>query len=186
METLDFDETVVDAGPGVGDDKLVVHFYMGYLRNDKATRDAGRPIYDDMEFIKIRIPGDRTSLVQRPVRPEDKRRFPQQYAAFKQGQESRVSGTPLAQWPIVSRGLAEELRYLGFHTVEQIAEANDTSPVRGLQQLKIKARQFLEAAAGSTAPVEALEARLEETEAKNAALEKQIAELKAALDKKKG
>jgi hypothetical protein len=54
-----------------------------------------------------------------------KKDYPELYAAFKAGSEAVVSGTPLAEWPLMNGSTLRELQHLGFRTVEQLADAND-------------------------------------------------------------
>jgi hypothetical protein len=146
METLDFDHTVFTR-PDAGDESLVAFFYMGVLKNEAKSEAEGRHIFDDIESIKIIIPGDKNNQIDRPATVQDKRRFAKQYAAFKEGrtEEEQISGTRLTEWPFLSRGQCEELRYLQIRTVEQLAEVRDdiTSRVPGLTNLKKHAQVWL-------------------------------------------
>ena len=159
IEELEYDYNVHSRKPGEG---LAVHFYMEALRDDDASVEQGRPIYRDVEMIEKRVRGDRNNIVQRPARPEDKREYRDAYAAFKDNADQAVVGTPLAQWPIIGKAMLEELKYLGFHTVEQLSEASDAvcSKMAGLQTYKQKALAYLEIAKGSTAPLEKLTAQV--------------------------
>jgi hypothetical protein len=192
VETFEYDHTLM--GSPEGDKKLFVQFYMGFLRNQVKSEEQGRAIFDDVEFIRIHSPGDRTNIVDRPVRPSDKVRFAGQYERFKQGQEIQATGTPLSEWPIVTRGMAEELKYLGFQTVEQVAEANDAACSRhmGLTDLKKKAAAYLEVAKGNTAPIEQLSKRVSEMQSQlesvleaNKVLQQKLAAAEAAESSKK-
>jgi hypothetical protein len=146
METQDYDYTV-HTRPDGGDDQLVVFFYMGVIKNEAKTLDAGRHIFDDVECVRIIIPGDKNTVNDRPASDGDKRRFAKQYAMFKQGvkEEDQVSGTRLKEWPFLSRGQCEELNYLGIKTVEQLAELRDdiTAKVPGLVAIKRNAATWL-------------------------------------------
>lgn len=183
MDALDIDHNLF-ARQGAGDDKLFVTFYDNILQNDDKSAEAGRPIFDDVTFIKIITPGDRDNIIDRPLRPEDKLRFPRHWAAYQNGEHNMVVGTPLVQWPLVSRSMAEELKYMGFVTVEQVAAAGDSAMAKmpGLRQLRDRAVRYLEAAAGS-APTTALQKQLDEEKAARQALEAQVAELGALLAK---
>lgn len=149
-DTLDFDHTVFQR-QDMGDAQLLVVFYMGTMKNEEKSSAEGRLIVDDVECIKVIIPGDKNNVIDRPATAADKRRFAQQYAAFKQGKEgeAQLSGTRLQDWPFVSRGQVEELHWLGFKTVEQLASANDSVNYPGLQQLKTHARSWLATAKDS-------------------------------------
>lgn len=145
----------------------------------------GRPIYDEEEYIEIVTPGDKTNVVDRPVRPADKRQYAQQYAAWKAGDEEQLSGTPLTMWPAVSRSQVEELKHFRVRTVEQLADLSDANlqnigPIRDLRE---RAKDFLATAKGN-APTEALRAQLADEKNRREALERQVQELVAASQKK--
>ena len=179
METIDYDPTVHQTDEG--DKKLSVIYYNSFIKNEAKSIEAGRLVCDDVPFTKIFMPGDRTNIIDRPTRESDKLRFPMQWGRFKNAQEQRADGTPLTEWPIVSRGMAEELKYLGFTTVEQVAEANDNVNMLGLQDLKSKARVYLQVAKGNTAPVEKLSADLKEMMAQNKVLMETVDHMKTQI-----
>jgi hypothetical protein len=133
------------------DAHLLVVFYMGTMTNEEKSIAEGRLIVDDVESVKIIIPGDKNSVIDRPATAHDKKRFAQQYAAFKQGKEGedQLSGTRLQDWPFLSRGQVEELRFIGIKTVEQLANCNDTVNFAGLQQMKTHAKSWLATAKDS-------------------------------------
>ena len=133
------------------DAHLLAVFYMGTMTNEEKSIAEGRLIVDDVESVKIIIPGDKNSVIDRPATPQDKKRFAQQYAAFKQGKEGedQLSGTRLKDWPFLSRGQVEELRFIGIKTVEQLANCNDTVNFAGLQQMKTHAKSWLATAKDS-------------------------------------
>ena len=57
-----------------------------------------------------------------------KTRFPIQWANYQNRigkDDQEVIGTPVAEWPLVSKSQAEELRAMRFYTVESIAGASD-------------------------------------------------------------
>lgn len=126
-------------------DTLAVRFFLKPQKNEKKSRDAGRPIYEDTEQVEIRIPGDRDVLV-RPASAEDKARWEKQYEAFKKNQDqTTASGMPLGEWPLITASLREELAYFGIRTVEQLAGVPDAmlqriGPILALRQ---KARDWV-------------------------------------------
>lgn len=142
---------------------------------------AGRPIFDDVEFIIINIPGDKTQEIHREVRPTDKVEFAKQYQAWKAGQDQETaSGTPLEQWPTISRAQVEELRFFKVRTVEQLAELSDSNASRmgPITAIRQKAKDFLEKAKGN-APMEQMRGLLAERDGEVEALKRQVAELAA-------
>ncbi|HEY3476586.1 MAG TPA: hypothetical protein VGK56_18360 [Anaerolineales bacterium] len=182
METYELDHSVFQSNKG--DESLFVHFYMHFIQDEEKTKEEGRPIFKDTEFVKIFSPGDRSNVIDRPVRPSDTVRFPRQYAAFKNKDNAQAIGTPLDQWPIITRAMAEELKYLGFQTVEQIANARDSvlGTHAGLRDLSHKAKAFIEIAKGNTAPIESMQAELKDAQAQIRARDDALAALTARLD----
>lgn len=169
MDTLEYDHNVFSQQQAEGDKLLAVRFFMAPLKNEVRSAEEGRPIFDDTEMIEIRVRGDRNNIVIHPVRPDEKQRFRRAYEDFRAGRNGEISGTPLAEWPAMSASTVEEMRYLGFLTVEQLAEANDSvcGKIPGLITLRNKAKMFLEFAKGA-APMERMD--------------KEIQDLKAQLD----
>lgn len=169
-----------------GDERLRVRFSIRPLENPDKSVEAGRPIFEDREFIEIMIPGNRDHVINRVVRDEDKVRFAKQYQHFKAGvSDESLSGTPLSAWPGITRAQAEELAYFHVRTVEQLANMDDANAQKfmGINALKTKAKLFLEAAAGN-APAVKLQAELDARDAKIAALEDAIREIQSRQGKK--
>jgi len=140
-----------DFAPGKGDDKLHVVFRNDILLNEGKSEKEGRPIFDDVDWVKIFIPGDKTSVLDRPASAVDKARFAIQYARYKQGlkEEEQITGTHLKEWPTISRSQTEELKFFNVFTVEQLAEINDAVKVRmgpGITKLQQQARIWLDKA----------------------------------------
>jgi hypothetical protein len=111
----------------LGDEGLHALFYVKAVRNERKTEVEGRAIYDNVEYIKIVLHGDRNTEIDRPASQEDKERFARQYHHWKEHNENIVEGTPLAEWPHVDEKLRSELRHLGLMTVEQVANVPDST-----------------------------------------------------------
>jgi hypothetical protein len=170
--------------PYTGDERTPVQFYMGVLVNDAKSTEAGRPIHEDVEYI--RILNSKDNILDRPVRDTDKQRWPRAYAAWKATGESTpgAGGTRLEQWPLVSRAQVEEFKYFKIYTVEQLAEIPDSigGQIMGVQRLKAMAKAHVEIAKGE-APLLKMQAALEERDATIAGLTDQVAKLAKRLDK---
>jgi len=183
MQTAEFDHNdFSQSNKKAGDEKLLVKFYIK-ARPDKAkTLEEGRPMFKDVEYIDIRIPGSRDG-VGRPASDDDKSRFPLHYAAFKERtDDEHLEGTPLTEWSLVTRSQAEELAFFNCKTVEQLAAMTDGNAgnFMGIQVLKAKAVKWLEQAA-EDAPALKLAAELEERDAKITEQATLIEELSARL-----
>lgn len=107
--------------------RLVVFFHKKTRQNELKTEQEGRPIFDEVVYIKKMVPGDSLNIIERPMYESDKNEFPMQWAHYmnKQGNDQMISGTPLIEWPILTTAQAEELRAMKFYTVEHVAEASD-------------------------------------------------------------
>src|SRR5687767_12230241 len=84
-------------------EKLFVRFGLHPKKDEEASRTAGRPIFTDTEYVEIMVPGDKQNIIHRPVTSEDRRRFARQYDAWLTGKGEQLVGTPLAEWPGVTR-----------------------------------------------------------------------------------
>lgn len=132
------------------DGKLYAVFFKDVVKDEGKSEEMGRPIFRDTEFVRIVAPGDKTNVVVRPAREDDKRRFGRQYEAFKRGDAEQIIGTPLAQWPLMTRAQVEELRYFGVLTVEHLADLRDDvkTKIPGSVDLSKRAAQWLNASQG--------------------------------------
>jgi hypothetical protein len=147
--------------------------------------ETGLPVFEDVEYIEIRVPGQR-DIVDRPVTADDKQRFAPQYQAWKSsgGKDSGEVGTPLSLMPGLPPSIAAELKHFGCETVEQFAGMADGAlkNVGPYVQWRDKARAFIAAAKGQ-APITKLADENEALRRRTEALEKQLQELVAAKSK---
>ena len=147
VQTADFDHNSFTVGrEAEADASLMVKFFLREKEDKTATAAEGRPIFKELEYVEIRVPGKRDALACRPATEADKNRFPRHYDMFKRRVEAPTEGTPLAEWPQISRSMAEELSFLRIKTVEQFVQMSDgdASKIRGGLGLKQKAKEFLQ------------------------------------------
>ncbi len=141
-------------GPDVGMvrygvDKQLVIFYNKSVPNPIKAKETGRPYNEDKVFVRIQQPGERFTVIDRPVTSDDTRRWPMQWAQFRQNQEQTVSGTPIDLLFPTQPSIAANLRANGVQTVEQCAELSGSaidSVGMGAQQWSNEAKSYLEAA----------------------------------------
>ena len=166
------------------DKKLYVNFYVRAVMSGFKSAQEGRPIFDEVDYIRIIIPGDKNSILDVPVDEQHKMRFEAQYDRFKKNQEQAVSGTPLEVWPQMTVGLVAELKAMNVHTVEQLADMPDqlAQKIMGSHALRTKAKTFLDAAAGEAGNSK-LALELEKRDNEIDLLKKQMADLLAAATK---
>ncbi|MEQ1572781.1 MAG: hypothetical protein ABL993_00910 [Vicinamibacterales bacterium] len=181
-EELDFDHRDMTKAEGDVDKNLAVRFYKMPMQNAAESDKAGRPIFEDVDMCEIRVRGDRNNVIIRPVRPGDKKRFRDSWRDYQDGNERKLTGTPLAEWPPMTGSMVEEMKYLQFFTVEQLAEANDDvcGRIPGLVSLKQKARAYIELAKGS-APIEEMQRKLDSEKAAREASDNMVKDLAARI-----
>jgi len=155
-------------------------------KNDEKSLDAGRDIYDEVPSISIQWPGGDETV--RALEERDKHEFPELWAAFSSGMGEVQSGMPLKEWTRITASALHELAYLGFRTVEQLAEANDDVRRRmgPLSQYIKEAQDWLEAANGSQAQVVALKESLEREQKRTERLEHQLELLMQRIEATEG
>lgn len=197
---------------GNADSRLQVRFYKRAVQQEQETLQAGRPIYKEFDFVHICVAGDNLTEIDTYALESHKRRFPIQWAAYQNrvgAEDSQIVGTPVSEWPIVSKSQAEELRAMKFHTVESIANASDQQVQRlgmaaGMSPyaFRDKAKAFLNLATNAAETdkreqeIQALKEELakkeaeavkmkQETDAKLAVMQDQMAAVLAAVGEKK-
>lgn len=164
------------------DKNVFVKFYTKPVKNEDKSAKAGRPIYDEKEYLEIRTPGDQNNVIQRPVSDMDRQRFRGAYGRFKEGLSDQTSGTPLAEVPWITRSQVEELVHIRVTSLEQLSELRDDicSRYAGMYNLKQRAQAHLKAAS-EAAPMEGMQKLKEEMEANQASMQRTIDEQSAII-----
>lgn len=168
------------------DNKLYVEFLRKPRLHAAKSREAGRAIYEETDYVRIFVPGDKSSVIERPVTDQDVQRFQERYNKWKSGQAEAVVGTPLSSLPSMTPAKIEEYKYFKVVTVEQLAEANDNlgQKFMGFQADKARAKAFLEVAAGN-APIERMNQELAQRDAQIETLQQQMAALMSKMGKQR-
>jgi len=194
----------IESDTNNADSRLAVQFYKRSVNQEAESIAAGRPIFKEFDFVRILVPGDSLSEIDTYAAESHKTRFPIQWANYqnKVGNQEGFVGTPIEQWPQVTRSQADELRGLKFYTVEAIANCSDQQLQRigmvagmSTHSFQQKAKAYLNLAS-NTADVakreEELQALREEnakikadTDAKIAEMQVQMANILAAVAKPK-
>jgi hypothetical protein len=181
MPTAAYDGAVYDHSNQYEDDKrLLVMFFREAVKNEVKSAEAGRPIFDEVDMIRVITPGSRDVLVTK-ANQHYKDRFPKHWDLYQRKQEQIGDGTPLDQVPFLTVGQIAELKALNVMTLEQLAGLADNVAHRfmGFNDMKRKAQQYLEAAK-SAAPITKLNEELAKRDAEIEALKQQMAQLIAA------
>jgi len=163
---------------------VVPFFYTATVQNEAKSKLAGRPIFDEVEMVEIRIAGDRNFNPHFPahemhVRQGDEEityamRWPDEYARFKNEETQVASGTPLEELTFLSAARRSELKALKIYTAEALAglEGPNLKVLAGEgYKLKEQAQAYLDRA-NSFSGVSAIAAE-------NAALRERLAALEA-------
>jgi hypothetical protein len=175
------------------DSRLQVRFYKRPVQQEQESLAAGRPIFKEFDFVHICVAGDSLTEIDTYALASHKTRFPIQWANYmnRQGADDQeVVGTPVSEWPIVSKSQAEELRALKFHTVEAVAGASDAQLQRmgmaaGMSPyaFRDKAKAFLNLATNA-AETDKRESEINSLKEELAKKDQETAKIKAETDAK--
>lgn len=178
--------TYEDGKQYAGDDKLFVTFSTRAVKNEWRSNQEGRPIFDEVEYIRIIIPGSR-DILDTPLDDQYRRRFATRYGVWKasKGAEQKLDGTLLAEVTWMTKSLVAELNAQNVFTIEQLAGMDDVhaKDIMGYHQLRERARNFVAAAKGE-APLLKLQQELEQRDARIQSLERRVNELVEQQKKK--
>lgn len=168
------------------DDRLYVEFSREPVLHPGKSRDAGRAIYEERDFIRIHVPGDKLTVIHRQVTEQDAQRFATRYQKWKSGQSEAVSGTPLSALPGMTPAKVEEYKFFKLVTIEQLADANDNlgQKFMSFNSDKQAAKRFIEATKGN-APIEAMNAELQKRDAEIENLRTMVEALQASRPAKR-
>ena len=170
--------------------RVVPKFFNHIIENKAASKEAGRPIFDDMEAVEVRFAGNRQTVSVFPAHaicgqhqdPETgdfrpmtyAERWPDQYKRFKAKSQQIAAGTPVDELPFLTQAKRSELKALSIYTAESLAalDGNELKNLgQGGRELKNQAQAYLDNASGS-ANVTRMAAELED-------VKQQLAELRA-------
>lgn len=161
-------------------DSAVPRFYTEAQHNQRRSDEDGVPRFDEVEKVEILIPGDRKTTWDGIVNEQHRRRWPRQYAAFKEGLDPLTTGTPIREMPGITKSQAEELAYQHIHSIETLAGLTDDQAAKAVTMgglaLRDRAKRYIDAMAGDAAS-EKLAAENRELKDKMALLEGQMADV---------
>lgn len=159
-------------------------------KDEQASMEAGKPIFDTVVIANIMGPGMQKSTATRVVlrkKPdgriiEDARNLKEYLDAFLKGDAGMLAGTPLAELTILDHGVIATLKAIGVHNVESLAALAETAAphLLGFRKYKTAAQAFLDQRDGQ-APLNKLAAELEAEREKNAALQANYSDLVARV-----
>lgn len=176
----------LDESRFAGDERLHVQFFRKPVLQPGLSREEGRAIYKEVDYIRILTPGDKLSIIERPVDEIDSRRFAARYEKWKAGAGNVIEGTPLSSLPNMTPSKVEEYKFFNIHTVEALAHASDSVGQKffGFNDDKRRANAFLELAKGN-APLEKMNEELKTRDVKIEELQSQLEALTKMMSGKK-
>jgi hypothetical protein len=161
---------------GKGDDGLFVQFFPHAVHLEWQSKQEGRPIYEQRDYVRVIQPGERDKM-EREAREDDKHRWPRQWAAYQSQQQQVPDGTPV---DVLFPGAPHEvamLKALHIHTIEMLAALGEA----GISRLGIggrnkveRAKRFLDAANGM--------AGMNKLQAENERMAEELAAIKAQME----
>lgn len=173
---LETDKSNIDAN--------YVTFYRKAIQNNFKSQQSGHPVFEDVDYIRIASPGG-YNIIETPVRGDHKARYPRLWANYERAMKNQEvsEGTPIAEWPQLTRAQCETLRAMSFYTVEQLASASDLQ-IQQLQMVAPKVRDMAQAwlkQANSRELLKAAEEKAAKEELEKQELKRRLEELEAKL-----
>ncbi len=148
---------------------LIVEFFRDSKRNVHKSLTEGFPLDEGIDRVKVWQVGEKDNVIF-DVDLSHQRRWPQQWAAYKEGREQLADGMPLDLLFPGSPEVVSTLRANHIYTIEQLANFPESTTFPFALTHKQKARTFLDHRKGDAMPA---------MEAKMAELLEEVARLKA-------
>lgn len=179
-------------------DGAALRFFEEPKKNNFASDQHGRPIFDKCLMVEVITPGSRESIpvfelertfaeetgITQPRRSPKYEQYREQIAAFRSGRQSlELQGTPLSAWPALDVAQVASCEHAGIFTVDALAALPDSrfsALGPGARDLVVKAQSFLAAASGA-APSQALAVENEQLKTDNERLIGEVAALSQRL-----
>lgn len=167
-------------------------------------KGSGRDEFDNVPYVLIGIPGDKTAQIDRPVlwcggvpqeasadsvkircrAPQDMRGRPRlnecDVHRFPDEWQAfragteQMTGQPLSKWGEIDPASLRELSYFNVHTIEQLSQLTDSNATKFFH-LRQKARDFLAADGAKDKQIKEMQERLMALEAKTGKVGKEAA-----------
>lgn len=130
------------ANSGPDDNQLMVGFYKRSILNRAKSAEAGVPIHESRDYVKIQHPGESLNVVDREVTPADKARWPNKWAQYQAGVNQIPDGIPINLLFPTKPEIETTLRGYNIHTVEQLANLS----AHGIGTIGMGAQDWVNAA----------------------------------------
>lgn len=128
-------------------DLCVIEFFLEAVEDRPASIAAGRLVYKNEEWYRLRLPGGSDVRVEK-VTDKIKQTFVREYSAFQEIGQEPENGFDLKLWPLMKLSDLKTLAGFGIKTVEALAELTDEGILSFIDiSLPKKAKAWLEASA---------------------------------------
>lgn len=155
---------------------VFVEFYTDAVEMKAKSETEGHPIFEDRPFVRIIIPGDTANQIETRATDSHKSKYPEAWKRYQSNESTGHVGTPIEQWPQITRSQVKEAKYYEIHTVEQMSGITDAHITRlgmGFSDLRAKARAYLALAEDSAVATKQA--------AENERLQRELDDLKAQI-----
>jgi hypothetical protein len=173
------------AASGPSDDRLIVGFYRKSILNTAKSKEQGKRVCEDRDFVLIQHPGETLTKVDRPVQDSDKQRWPRQWAQYQQGRQQIPDGIPVTLLFPAHPSITDMLLGYNIHTVEQLANLSGSAIQTvgmGCQEWVNRAKTYLTQAEKGV-NFHKFEKTIEEKDRQIKTLERQVMELSRQMQK---
>lgn len=162
-----------------------VSFFTHWETDRRASVAAGTPQKRPVDMIRIEVPGEPKREV--PYEAHHEAQFGELYRTWKGTGTVPVQGTPLEDWGVLDGQVLSDLKHIGFHTVQQLADptAEGLKKLSALTPWSREAKRWL-ASRESNNEVAALKAKLEEVTRQRDDLERQNIHLAQRIEAETG
>lgn len=170
--------------PGPRGPRPMLRFFSEPVELPGKSVEAGRPVYEERDFVGITNPGSRDEVVRRAAdKAKEDEYIAWAYQKWLRTKEQVTDGTPLETVPFLNKAQVMELKGLAIHSLETLAEAPEPALQRmmGMRDLKKKAAAYL-LQAKDTALVTKLQHELSQRDKTIEMLQKQIAQISERFD----
>jgi hypothetical protein len=184
MEFDPSDDSFFGPPPGGRGPRPNLRFYTEPVQMEGKSAEAGRPIFEERDYVAITNPGSRDEFITLATKKAAQDEFVAwAYKKWKATQEQVVDGTPLETVPFLNKAQVQEFKALNVHTLESLANLPDTAKQRfmGSVELSKKANAYLKSAK-DTALATKLQSEVDKKDKELDAMRKQIADTNARFE----
>jgi len=106
-------------------DRSRPRFHYRSVKDEEESRRVGHPVFRDVEYVEIFLPGNITERPCLRVSDVHRKRWPREYEAFKAGEGEKIDGYPVSEWPMATVAVVDTLKAVGILSLEDLAAAAD-------------------------------------------------------------